>query len=254
MAKTARPMTSGRSRLHRAKLALITIALSTFLGLGICEALFRTLEYRENSHTINTGTGAHPIPDPRWEWKPSVGEFHVATAEYDVTGNVNSLWMNDSSYDPAADNSRVRVLALGDSHTFAVGVSTIQTWPKLLEMKLNSSAGAPTYRVYNAGASGYSMHQYLLRLIDQGPLVHPDYVVLGVSYATDLYDLLPPDHGGWVYGSDSARDYFDFDEHGELTLRHWDGNTVIHRTPRTAQTVRDILEYSATFRYLRRSA
>ena len=182
-----------------------------------------------------------------------MGSFHSATAEFDVTGNVNSLWMNDSAYDPAVDNKLVRVLALGDSHTFAVGVSANQTWPKVLESKLNSGSPIAGYRVYNAGVSGYSMHQYLLRLMDQGPLLHPDYVVLGLSYATDLYDLLPPDRGGWEYGGNSARDYFDFDQNGSLTLRHWDPKTATTKNPRSAQTVREALEYSAVFRYLRRS-
>ena len=211
------------------------------------------LEYQENRHIVNEGPGNHPLPDPRWGWKPSTGSFHSATAEYDVVGDVNSLWMNDRAYDPSADGKLVRVLALGDSHTFAVGVSSNQTWPKLLESKLNASSATTGFRVYNAGTSGYSMHQYLLRLMDQGPLLHPDYVVLGISYATDLYDLLPPDRGGWVYGEDTARDYFDFDQNGSLTERHWDPRTVTRRTPRAAETIREILEYSAAFRYLRRS-
>jgi len=251
--KTKRAPGTGQSRLRRFKLALITISLSTIVSLGVCEILFRILEYRENAHIIQEGPGNRTLPDARWGWKPSTGSFHSATAEFDVTGNVNSLWMNDSDYDPLAEDKLVRILALGDSHTFAVGVSSNQTWPKLLESKLNAIGATRSYRVYNAGVSGYSMHQYLLRLMDQGPLLHPDYVVLGISYATDLYDLLPPDRGGWVYGGDGARDYFDFDQNGNLTQRHWDPRDATVGSTRTAQTVRDILEYSAAFRYLRRS-
>lgn len=61
--------------------------------------------------------------------------------------------------------------------------------------------------VYNAAFSGYNLHQYLLRLIDQGPIVKPHYVVVGVSYTTNLCDLLPPDRGSWFTGGDQARNY-----------------------------------------------
>lgn len=253
MKKTNGQTSPRPSRLRRFIFALTTITLSTFLALGVCEILFRILEYRENAHNINEGSGGHSIPDERWGWKPSRGAFHAASAEYDATGNINSLWMNDVAYDPKADEASVRVLALGDSHTYAVGVSMERTWPKLVEAKLNSSYGSGAFRVYNGGGVGYSMHQYLFRLTDQGPILRPKYVVLGVSYATDLYDLLPPDRGGWVYGGDSARDFFDFDGAGNLTQRHWEPKATAIRTKRTAQTVREILEYSAGFRYLRRS-
>jgi lysophospholipase L1-like esterase len=242
------------SRLRRFIFAFTTVILSTFLAIGVCEIVFRILEYRENAHNINEGPGGHSIPDERWGWKPSPGAFHIASAEYDVTGNINSLSMNDLAYNPNAEEAAVRVLALGDSHTYAVGVSMERTWPKLVEAKLNSLYGPGAFRVYNGGAVGYSMHQYLLRLMDQGPTLRPTYVVLGLSYATDLYDLLPPDRGGWVYGGDTAREFFDFDSNGNLTERHWEPKSTPIRITRTAQTVREILEYSAGFRYLRRSS
>jgi hypothetical protein len=165
--------------------------------------------------------------------------------------------MNDRPYDAGQDASRTRILVLGDSHTYAVGVSMEQTWGKRLEAKLDAANAPATFRTYNAAAPGYSMHQYLLRLIDQGPQVRPHYVVLGLSYATDLYDLLPPDHGGWIYGGNQARDYFDFDTHGTLIERHW-APAVPSAQPGassawTASSIRGLLEHSAIFRSLRRS-
>src|SRR5947208_5070263 len=102
------------------------------------------------------------------------------------------------------------------------------------------------------------MHQYLLRLIDQGPLLRPDFVVLGLSYATDLYDLLPPERGGWIYGDNKwPRDYFDFDQFGGLAQRRWEGQeaTAGKHEVRTspATFVRELLDNTAIFRYLRRS-
>jgi lysophospholipase L1-like esterase len=247
-----RKVRRSQTRKRRFVFATITVVLSTLVALVFCEALFRIMEYRENSKYSYVGVGGRPVADSRWGWKPSQGSFHATTAEYNAIGSVNELWMNDEPYDAAGDEKRIRVLALGDSHTYAVGVSNNETWPKVLQTRLNA-AGAEKYRIYNSGTPGYSMHQYLLRLIDQGPVVHPQYVVLGLSYATDLYDLLPPDRGGWVYGDNTARDYFDFERDGLIT-HHWQPNGSGPQTTRTAGVVREVLDNLATFRYLRRSS
>jgi lysophospholipase L1-like esterase len=244
------------SRRRRVLFALLTATLATLSIPAISEVAFRILEHRENARNIHEGQGGNWIEDARWGWKPTLGPFRTATAEYDVTGYINTLHMNDHPYDAKQDASRTRILVLGDSHTFATGVSTDQTWGKYLEAHLNSTYSPAGFRTYNTAAPGYSMHQYLLRLIDQGPQVSPHYVVLGLSYATDLYDLLPPDHGGWIYGGDKARDYFDFNEHGILVEKHWAPDPSASSPTRpnwTAVSVRGLLEHSATFRLLRRS-
>jgi lysophospholipase L1-like esterase len=260
MSITSKPMagtgTKPISRRRKFVFALVVSSLSTLVCLGVCEVVFRILEYSENKQSIYQGEGGKWIADNRWGWKPTLGYFRTATSEFDVTGNINSLFMNDSTYSKAEDESCTRLLILGDSHTYAVGVSMEQTWGKVLQKKLNAFYSPNKFRTYNGGVVGYSMHQYLLRLIDQGPALRPQYVILGLSYATDLYDLLPPDRGGWIYGGSRARDYFDFDSQGELVEKHWDPVAVsgIGTKPTTpATTVREILEYSAIFRYLRRS-
>lgn len=244
------------SRRRRFLFALTTATLSTLFALSICEVVFRILEQRENAKIVYEGEGGLWMGDGRWGWKPTQGRFRSATSEFDVTGSINSLYMNDLPYDGRADETRTRILALGDSHTYAVGVSMEQTWVKRLEAKLGSAYGPSAFRTYNGGVVGFNMHQYLLRLMDQGPTIRPHYVVLGLSYATDLYDLLPPDHGGWIYGGDKARDYFDVDEQGQLTEHHWDSTTTAglgSEPTTTGANVRRTLEYFATFRYLRRS-
>src|SRR5262249_37037432 len=96
-----------------------------------------------------------------------------------------------------------------------------------------------------------------LRLIDQGPAVKPDYVVVGFGYASDLYDLLSPEHGGWSFYPTLPRDYFDFDANGTLWEKHSAPTTESAKGPLTpldqARAVRAFLENFATFRYLRRS-
>lgn len=238
---------------------LLAVTLSLLLSFALMEGLFRILEWRELAHSSYVGTGGVWLPDARWGWKPQPGAFKQTTSEFVAEGNVSDLFMNDRPILPA-DAQAIRILALGDSHTYAVGASWNETWPHQLELLLNTQqAGERTdrFRVYNAGCVGYSLHQYLHRLIDQGPRVKPNYVVVGFSFATDLYDLLPPDRGGWIYGDDKERDYFDFDANGQLVEKHWAPNAAGPDAPRgsttSAASVRQLLGNFATFRYLRRS-
>ncbi len=245
------------SRRRKWLFRLMSVGLALLLGAAVTEVFFRVLERRDQAKTFSEGEGGETIPDPRWGWKPTPGWFRSATPEFDVTGEINALHMNDRPHDAAAEKDLVRVLVLGDSHTYAVGVSQEDAWPRKLESLLNAGAPTPRYRTYNAAYPGYSVHQYLLRLIDQGPVVKPHYVVVGFSYATDLYDLLPPEHGGWIYGGDMARDYFDLDADDNLAEKHWDPAAASQdATPQRgnpAKGLREFLDCFATFRYLRRS-
>lgn len=235
---------------------------SILIGCGVAfllvEVVFRVLEHREQRQT--SFDGGFWMDDSVWGWKPTPGDYHHRTPEFDARGTVNRFFMNDREEDSVADADKVRVLVLGDSHTFATGISTPDTWAKQLERKVNAREGRPVFRTFNAGVTGYSMHQYLARLRDDGSRLKPRYVLVGVSFATDFYDLLPAGRGGWIYGGDRQRDYYDFDEGGRLVRRHWapvpvKAEEIGGEPPRRdlGQRLRGVLETTATFRYLRRS-
>jgi lysophospholipase L1-like esterase len=236
----------------------VAVCASLLLSALVVEGAFRILE--RGRRNTETGDGCWVVPDARWGWRLPTGTCTVHTFEFTVHSSTNSLSMNDEPFVPEQDLSKTRVLALGDSHTQAVGVNTSEAWPKVLQHSLETSTGEP-FRVYNSGTAGYSLHQYLLRLIDQGPIVKPDYVVVGLSLATDLFDLLPPERGGWAYFGTFERDYFDFDASGALTPRHWSPQPVamasVQRSSAeplvSVRRVRRGLEHVATFRYLRHS-
>ena len=247
------PQTRRRQRMAKALALVVSLTFSAVM----LEGVFRVIERGEMGKEYHRGEGGHPLPDARWGWKMSPGSFEQGTSEFAITGDVNAMFMNDDAVDTASEKAKTRVLALGDSHTFAVGVSSDETWAKALQRDLIARTGKP-FRVYNDGCPGYNLHQYLLRLLDHGPTLRPDYVVVGFSYATDLFDLLPPDHGGWTYGAPTQpRDYFDFDASGALEERHWvpplEGASDQGKTVSGAMAVRNFAGSFATVRYLRRS-
>jgi hypothetical protein len=235
----------------------VAVLAALLMGCAVTESVFWGLEQRDNAKRGMEGS-CGVVPDDRWGWKLRSGNCLWRDPEFTITYTVNQLFMNDEPYQPGADDDKTRILALGNSHTQAVGVSTMEAWPKVLQRNLNQRYGEGRFRVYNSGTGGYSVHQYLLRLIDQGPILKPDYVVLGFGFAADLYNMLPPSHGGWDFFPNLPRTYFDFDATGKLVEKHWaptpeDATNGAPRRKDAAKEVREILDHFATFRYLRRS-
>ncbi|MCC6142224.1 MAG: hypothetical protein IT368_00305, partial [Candidatus Hydrogenedentes bacterium] len=79
------------------------------------------------------------------------------------------------------DESRAsRILCLGDSTTFGLGVNDDDTWPHQLQMILG--AHRKDVQVLNAGVSGYSSLQGLAALRDTGVLFAPQLVIVTFGY------------------------------------------------------------------------
>jgi lysophospholipase L1-like esterase len=239
------------------RLALAASGLVLAGALG--ELLFMGLEAKNRSLVVSEGSGFGWDEHPRWGWATSPGPYRVKNHEFDVSGLVTEDYLNEGE---DAALSRVgalrRVLALGDSHTAAVGVSSGETWVKQLQAILNGRDENTEWRCFNAAAAGYSLHQYLARLKDQGPLIDPEVVVVGFSFATDLYDLLPPARGGWIYGGDRARVYYELTDQGDLEELVWlppsnEAGRAQAGAGNASKEIRNFLGRFATFRYLRRS-
>jgi len=77
-------------------------------------------------------------------------------------------------------NTKVDILAVGDSFTVGLGVEAKEAWPSQLESSLKSGSAFPTAtKVVNAGVSAYSVTQ--IRMFLQELLIlDPSIVVLGL--------------------------------------------------------------------------
>jgi hypothetical protein len=89
---------------------------------------------------------------------------------------------------PEKSGQRKRILFLGDSLVFGIGVQHFQTLPKALEDML-----APGAEVFNMGMYGYGPDQSLMQLTTQGLALDPDMVILGVFAANDFGDIIKND-------------------------------------------------------------
>ncbi len=99
-------------------------------------------------------------------------EFH-----FDV--KQNALGFRGAEVPAEKAPGRLRVLMLGDSFTYGIGVADDQSFSARLE------ALDPRFEVLNAGVNGYGTAQELLLLRDQGLALRPDVVVV-VFFWNDL--------------------------------------------------------------------
>ncbi len=101
---------------------------------------------------------------------------HTATASLDARG---------FRAHPARPGATRRLLAIGDSTTFGLGVDDDQSWPAHLQAALPAE-----WEVLNAGVPGRNLHQNVAWLRRELPVVRPEVVVLAF-YRNDLGPAVP---------------------------------------------------------------
>ncbi len=126
-------------------------------------------------------------PDPllMWSMRPNLDTSWTADAQgarWRV--QTNALGLREDAVALGAD--RVRILALGDSCTFGLGVNQGQDWPAQLQKCLGHGEVPP--EVINAGVLGYTAFQGLRYFQYRGAELRPQLTLA----AFGLNDLQPP--------------------------------------------------------------
>lgn len=159
-----------RSLLLLASVAVVCVAL---LEVGLRIALAPPVLWRYPQE--------HYVSDPEMAYRlePDQAAF---TMNESVT--TNRLGLRDRAPEPRR-RDQLRILAMGDSQTFGVGLASGDAWPKQLEAKLRSELRGCPIEVVNAGLpASATWHQGVLldRLL---PIYTPDLVVVAL-YVNDV--------------------------------------------------------------------
>ncbi|HLG31217.1 MAG TPA: GDSL-type esterase/lipase family protein [Candidatus Brocadiales bacterium] len=132
-------------------------------------------------------------PDDRLGYRLAPNyEMEYITSDFDSHTKINSEGLRDYEHQKNKDSSTIRILVLGDSFTFGVGVSLEDSYPKVLEAMLNQNPakGDPKkYEVINAGVEGYGTEQEYLYLEELANRYSPDLVIVGL-YSNDIDDVI----------------------------------------------------------------
>jgi len=110
--------------------------------------------------------------------------------EFTILIDTNSQGLRD--VDRSLSKEQFKILALGDSFTFGVGVELKDTYLSRLEQMINRSGGTK-FSIIKAGIIGYSTYNEKVYLEQEGLNYHPDMVLvqfwwddLGVDHVTYL--------------------------------------------------------------------
>lgn len=138
---------------------------------------------------------------PRGHLQPSLetrmGYAHPLWSYYDRDGCItiknNSLGFRDDEFPVQKPTGEWRVIALGDSFTYGMGVQANDNWPTVLERSLAQQRGSAV-QVINAGMAcgngARSAAEYAPWLAREGMAFGPDLVILGFCL-NDVSDDVP---------------------------------------------------------------
>ncbi|MER3445435.1 MAG: hypothetical protein C4291_00750 [Candidatus Dadabacteria bacterium] len=126
-------------------------------------------------------------PDEYIGWKgiPNFkGEFKKGRVSSYVRMNSHGFRDKERSYEKGKDT--FRIVVLGDSFTEGMQVPLEQTFPYILEERLNSGGSSERFEVINLGVSGFGTAQEYLALKYYGLRYHPDLVILEFFIGNDV--------------------------------------------------------------------
>jgi len=159
-------------RLRLRKVALLAGGL--LLGLLLAEILLRLFAPQVFP--------VHPpglyVADAEAGYLPTPGfTGRLRRAEFDTTVHIDDNGLRRTLPPPAGPGAPLRVLCLGDSMTFGLGVEDAETYPSVLQARLQAALPGRRVEALNAGVAGYGTIDALAYLRSRGAALKPDLVI-----------------------------------------------------------------------------
>jgi len=162
-----------------------------------------------------------------WANRPSTKAVY-GEPEFHFDVKTNALGFRGPEVPTEKPPGKLRVLMLGDSFTYGIGVADDETFSARLE------ALDPRFEVLNTGVNGYGTAQELLLLRDLGLALHPDVVVIAFFW-NDV-------------GNNAGARFPSFKlKNGELV---WPEPIVIDQKTEAAPKHREWLRHSYVYRFV----
>ncbi len=186
----------GRLRRYAAiAYALVVVGVIAYLS----HRIWKRAQYSTATRSLVTSCSREPAalddttryhhvnaPCDRFVDRNVIDDGALKALEYEVEISMNSLGFRNDEYAVEKPPGVTRLILLGDSFVYGLGVRHEETFYKRLEAKLNA-VGQRRYEVWNIAAVSWATH--VQRRVVEGPLLRfsPDLVVLFFD-DSDYYD------------------------------------------------------------------
>lgn len=171
-------MTS-KSRLYSLSSLIFLLVFS--LAFCVCEFWVRYFQLRNVDETRD-----HVIQTPympvklKGNFRGRIWNRSFATNQYGFRG--------EPDFGRTPPRNEFRILSLGDSIGFGLGIEPSDHYTKVLERNLNEQAAGVRFRVINAGGQGYSPSCYYVYLKHEGLQFQPRTVIVEIELSNDITD------------------------------------------------------------------
>ncbi len=167
-------------------IALLSATLAITLGLS--EVALRVIRPSGAGLMIQPAI-YQADPEIGYRYRPGAEGTQLRNNEIRNAVRINSWGLHD--IEPELEESRPRIVAIGDSFTAGLSTPVEQTWPRLLEHELAMRAPEARYQVLNLGLDGTGPREQIGLLEAFLPRTKPVLVLVGF-FANDLEDASRP--------------------------------------------------------------
>jgi hypothetical protein len=163
------------------------LTLSVLLSALAAELLVRAV--RPQPRLVITPGGFYTADPPgRYRLSPGYRGRIYNRAEYDNEIRINAEGLRGEEVGQGTENL-TRLLSIGDSFVFGVGVEDAETFTSLIARKL-TGIGVPAEGL-NAGIPAFGVPDAVSWLARRGLALQPDVVILSIFQGNDLVDASP---------------------------------------------------------------
>ncbi len=155
----------------------LLMAISIGIALFVAELVLRIWDAPITKHQLVQIHRASPASG--WELIPGARGVGNTGAVYEI----NSKGCRDHEYPARQSSEGTRIVVLGDSFTFGMGVNLDDTYPKQLERMLGTRGHQA--EIINCGVIGHKMWHHRGTLDSRAWGYEPDLIILGI-YQNDL--------------------------------------------------------------------
>jgi hypothetical protein len=170
--------------MKKLKLYLLSLLLFALAGTALLVATEMVLRWSSLSESSEKRD--HLI---RTDWTPALLKPGYSGVFWGVPFQTNRFGFRDEEEFPEKpEPGEYRVLSLGDSIGFGLGVEADAHYTKVAERILAQQSTRPHYRLINAGGQGFSPSGYCVYLKHKGLDLSPNLVIVEIELCNDLSD------------------------------------------------------------------